>query len=319
MHSFAEARLVAERPEEFASQLEPFAAERVAIEPLRSRGFRADARALDLRDVRLFLVTVGHARVSAPPPRGVVSLSIPLDGTLRSAVGAGTPTFEPGTCLVRDDTCAMDVEVMGSSVLVANIDTRLVCETAANLSGGKPLERFCAEPRLSLATPTGVRFWRLLASIWRDLRRNAPWLHSAGAVAEAKSGLAEALVDATAPTGSDRVPACAPAAVRRAEESVLAHLGDPISRADLCAAAGVSARSLSRAFERLYGVGPMTFVKQRRLEAAQRLLLATEPMERPVTDVAMECGLYHLGRFSVEYRRAFGESPSDTLRAGAPA
>ncbi len=33
-----------------------------------------------------------------------------------------------------------------------------------------------------------------------------------------------------------------------------------------------------------------------------------------VTMVALDCGLAHLGRFSQEYSRKFGEAPSETLR-----
>ncbi len=208
----------------------------------------------------------------------------------------------------------MDVEVLNSSVFVAKLDAPLLCETAGKLAGGEAPERFRTEPMLSLASPRGIRFWRRLTSIWRDLRNDAPWLRSAPAVGEARSGLAEALIDAIGRTGSDRAPACGPAALRRAEEFVLDHLGEPISRADLCAAAGVGARSLSRAFERRHGVGPVAFLRQRRLDAAQRLLLAADPTECQVTDIAMKCGLHHLGRFSADYRRAFGESPSETLR-----
>jgi transcriptional regulator GlxA family with amidase domain len=58
----------------------------------------------------------------------------------------------------------------------------------------------------------------------------------------------------------------------------------------------------------------MGFLKQRRLEAANRELLAADPAETHVTDVALRYGFYQMGRFAVEYRRAFHEPPSQTLR-----
>ncbi len=112
-------------------------------------------------------------------------------------------------------TRAMDVEVLNSSVFVTKLDAPLLCETAGKLAGGEAPERFRTEPMLSLASPRGIRFWRRLTSIWRDVRKDAPWLRSAPAVDEARSRLAEALIDAIGRAGSDRAPACGPAALQR--------------------------------------------------------------------------------------------------------
>jgi AraC-like DNA-binding protein len=207
----------------------------------------------------------------------------------------------------------MDFQIPGASMLVANVDTHLLRETARKLDDGDPLPADETEPRISLATPAGKLLWRRLAAMWRDLNAPVPSHLSPQAVAEAEAGIAEALIGVLGTRAADRGRDCGAAYLRRAEEYILAHLGDPISRSDICAAAGVSARSLSREFVRCHAVGPMTFLKQRRLEAAQRSLLAADPSEKSVTDVALDCGLHHLGRFAVEYRAAFGESPSQTL------
>jgi AraC-like DNA-binding protein len=42
-------------------------------------------------------------------------------------------------------------------------------------------------------------------------------------------------------------------------------------------------------------------------------LLRAEP-DDSVTVIAMACGFTHMSRFALEYRRRFGERPSDTLR-----
>jgi transcriptional regulator GlxA family with amidase domain len=78
-------------------------------------------------------------------------------------------------------------------------------------------------------------------------------------------------------------------------------------------AAGVSHRTLHRVFLRHYGVSPMTWLRRARLEAARRTLEASAP-GTTVTRVALDCGFAHLGRFSIEYAKQFGVSPSETLR-----
>ena len=57
----------------------------------------------------------------------------------------------------------------------------------------------------------------------------------------------------------------------------------------------------------------MKYVKQIRLESAQRTLLAAKTGVTTVTEVAVDHGFFQLGRFSADYRNAFGELPSETL------
>jgi len=42
--------------------------------------------------------------------------------------------------------------------------------------------------------------------------------------------------------------------------------------------------------------------------------LSTAGAQKSVTEVAVHDGFTHLGRFTEAYRRAYGESPSETLR-----
>jgi transcriptional regulator GlxA family with amidase domain len=50
-----------------------------------------------------------------------------------------------------------------------------------------------------------------------------------------------------------------------------------------------------------------------RLSRARRALLSADRKSTKVTEIATCFGFAELGRFSVEYRKAFGESPSQTL------
>lgn len=110
-------------------------------------------------------------------------------------------------------------------------------------------------------------------------------------------------------------PRVAPAVVRRAEEYIAAHAGEAIRLADIVAAAGAPARSLQAAFRAARGMTPMEFLKMRRLELSRDMLLAPRP-ETTVSGVAAVMGFRNAGRFSVEYRKCFQESPSETLARG---
>ena len=105
------------------------------------------------------------------------------------------------------------------------------------------------------------------------------------------------------------------ARIRLAEEYLLAHLDQPVSRVALAEACGTSIRSLSRGFGRRQGMGRMEFLRQRRLEAARSELLMATREEATVTQVAMRYGFSHPSAFAAAYRARFGESPSETLRS----
>ena len=101
--------------------------------------------------------------------------------------------------------------------------------------------------------------------------------------------------------------------VRRAEERFFASQGTTVSLADLCAAAGVSQSTLYRAFDAVCGAPPLAYFHKRRLTEARRLLVRSPAYRGAVRSAALAVGLTEFGRFSVEYRQLFGESPSATL------
>ena len=100
----------------------------------------------------------------------------------------------------------------------------------------------------------------------------------------------------------------------RLEQWVDAHLGEDLSLDAMCGVIGVSRRSLQKALLLLRGQTPIEFVTSRRLTAA-RGRLENRASTTQVATVALDCGFRHLGRFAANYRKAFGESPSETARA----
>jgi AraC-like DNA-binding protein len=60
---------------------------------------------------------------------------------------------------------------------------------------------------------------------------------------------------------------------------------------------------------------PMRYVTERRLAAVHARLLRAGAADE-VTAIATDLGFTQLGRFAIDYRKVFGESPSQTLRRG---
>ena len=106
----------------------------------------------------------------------------------------------------------------------------------------------------------------------------------------------------------------APRQVRLAEAFIEAHWDQAITVELLTQHTSVSARSLFHSFRQARGYSPMAFVKQVRLRHARRMLLTAEP-GTTVAAIAYKCGFGNLGNFAREYRKAFGELPSHTIRS----
>ncbi len=100
---------------------------------------------------------------------------------------------------------------------------------------------------------------------------------------------------------------------RRAPDLLMDRMHEPWSVDRLASALGLSTRTLHRVVRREFGVSPMLLLRKARLAQARSELDAPGP-GATVTTVALDCGFTHLGRFSQEYARQFGEPPSETLR-----
>ncbi|WP_103225350.1 AraC family transcriptional regulator [Roseibium marinum] len=81
----------------------------------------------------------------------------------------------------------------------------------------------------------------------------------------------------------------------------------------ICAALGVSERTLRYAFREYVGLSPVAYLRARRLSRVRAVLAASDPQDVTITQVAMRYGFLHLGRFAGDYRLMFGEMPSMTL------
>jgi AraC-like DNA-binding protein len=103
--------------------------------------------------------------------------------------------------------------------------------------------------------------------------------------------------------------------VTRLEGFIEANWREAITVEWLVSEAGVSGRSLFRAFERDRGYSPMAFVRAVRLRRARAILLSGDPGVT-VASAASACNFANPGHFARHYREAFGELPSRTLLRG---
>jgi AraC-like DNA-binding protein len=100
--------------------------------------------------------------------------------------------------------------------------------------------------------------------------------------------------------------------VRRAVQFVEEHASSALTTSDIAAGIGASVRALQAGFREWRQVTPTEYLRTVRLQRVRDALLQANP-STTVTDVALDHGFFHLGRFSQHYKKAFGENPAATL------
>ena len=127
------------------------------------------------------------------------------------------------------------------------------------------------------------------------------------------SGLAECLVAQEASAGVDILHSTKFELLNGALEILHERLADTLNSKQLCDELQVNARWLRRVFKEAFGVGPIAFSRLMRINKARRNLKSARGSEETVAGIARRYGFNRLGAFADEYRRQFGELPSETL------
>ncbi len=124
----------------------------------------------------------------------------------------------------------------------------------------------------------------------------------------------EALVDGIERHSGKQRPPARIDLVKQVEAWARDNPTTPICLDDLCRIAFASRRSLMRGFREHLGMGPMSYLKLRRLHGTHAALLRHDPQSVSVQKLAAEWGFHNAGHFARDYRRQFGELPLQTLR-----
>ncbi|MFG1603738.1 AraC family transcriptional regulator [Actinoplanes sp. NPDC049265] len=240
---------------------------------------------------------------------------LPLSGSLRVNHRDRSAILDAGTSLILGPGEALEVEQWTRRSRVFSVGFRgdVLQNAVGSILG---LE---AVPPLEFQSPIAVTEilwrWTQMVQATGDFER---LLLSASGPVGAMDGVIRGFLAAT----DHKYPAVAddpsrtvvPKTVRKAIQKIEEDLAYPLAVSSLAAHCGVDARTLQTAFRKHLGTTPMAYLREARLRRIHAALQAANEFETTVSSVASQFGISHLGRFSVEYRKLFGVSPSETLR-----
>ncbi len=227
------------------------------------------------------------------------------------AVTAETAALYSPTCFAQVMTGT------NSKSFHLKLDRKALESHLENLTGVTVHGPVIFEPCLSLTTNGGALLKDLIRLLVQHLDTSDGLLRSPLVIANLEDMLMMTLLTFHSHNHSVRFegkpPALVPRQVKLVEDYIHANADQPITMKDLVAVANISARSIHQAFSKYRGYSPKSLLRSVRLERARERLLTADTGES-VTGIAFDCGFGHLGRFSTDYRKRFGELPSQTLR-----
>lgn len=103
-------------------------------------------------------------------------------------------------------------------------------------------------------------------------------------------------------------------AIELAQEYIRLHLSEKITMSDLRNVSGYSERSLQLLFKKHFDKTPFEYIEEERLVLAFDLIKRHKSTKK-TTEIALNVGCKHLGRFSVKFKARFGIHPSVLAKA----
>jgi len=284
----------------------------VHVRPAIGSSFNAEISMHKLGKVGLFTVNAGSFEAYKEAHNEFYGLTIPLNSSFTISDDQFTQSYESGMGHITSPGKPLDLTGKRKChFLACTFYLSPLNQYLQNLLQTDSTELAPLSPDVLLNTPNGSALLGSVVQAWTQLNQQNHSL-SENELLELEDDLLASLVlyvneqpeQKNTPFSSQSM---------HAEEYICANLKNPVTRDTLAEVSGRSIRSLSRIFQQKHGMGPMTFLRRRRLEAIYLDLLRTEPGSTTVTQVASSYGFSHFGKFAIEYKTAFGESPSASL------
>ncbi|WP_139813151.1 AraC family transcriptional regulator [Ensifer aridi] len=197
---------------------------------------------------------------------------------------------------------------------LATLSRRLMDMLDAPVSGG-----FDFIPEIDLTAGPGLTIAQTAAALHSGLAANAALRNAPVARASFTNGLVELMLESLPHRHTSELNRPAPPMprhVKRAVDFMRANLSKPLTIQEIALASGSGIRSLQQGFRRFKLTTPTSYLQYLRLDAVHQELLHAKPSQT-VCDIALKWGFPHSGRFAADYRKRFGQAPSQTLQSSS--
>lgn len=284
--------------------------------------FAATMHGVRLRNVSLLYLDVHVAAAVDIPLLGpYYGVHMPMNGC--AVVEHRGRTFEANTIrsLVTSPGVSLRLAFAHDSPqLIVRIEERAMAAHLTRLLGRSLNRPLVFDPEFDLSTEAAMRWHAAVQLIHTEVFHEGSLVQRGQGIGAVEELIMSSLLHLQPSNYHDEFLAPAQpdqrrAVVQNAMNYVEDHLAERITMEAIARAVHMSVRSIQQGFREELGMTPMTYVRERRLERVREELTDAIPADGvTVTQVAERWGFNHLGSFAVEYRKRWGETPSETLR-----
>jgi AraC-like DNA-binding protein len=201
--------------------------------------------------------------------------------------------------------------------LVVALQRSALDRTLSDVLGRRADELLVFSESMDAVDSAGAAWWRMVKHYFAESERAREFYGCSYFSQPIETALLRGLLISQPSNYSEQIKQALgtkiPEYVARARKFIEANYTETIHLEDIEAAAGVSRLKLFKSFRKHTGFTPAAYLKDYRLREA-RAQLQLDRCDRNVSSIALGVGFNHLGRFAIDYKLAFSETPSETIR-----
>lgn len=250
------------------------------------------------------------------------SIELPIQGRQRLESRHGTIWSDHQNGIILSPNASQELYISGNCKKIQVAIPRSLMRTHLEALLHRPVKddiQFL--PTISSEQGASAGWWRTARHFTEEACRADSFMENSALALEIESALVKGLI-LTQPNNysadlEKTLYLNLPSYVQLAINYIHLHAREDIKLNEVIACSGVSRLKLFGGFKKYIGLPPMFYIRHYRLGEIRKAIIQ-DRSNSPISRIAMDWGYTHLGRFSSDYRKIFGECPSHTAKRRNP-
>lgn len=244
------------------------------------------------------------------------SISLPLSGYQELSSKTGNVQSNITSGVIISPSAPYELNISGNCRKTLVRISRQAMEMGLESLTGKPITNpLIFNAKMDANVGLSSAWWRTIHYIESELGNPDSLYHSPAFIRDIEQALIKGMLTSQAHNYSDDVKNALrnnlPSYLIKTIDYLKTNAKNEIHMDDIEWISGVSRNKLYADFKRHIGVPPTAYLKRIRMDGV-RADIIKHMGEESISTLALNWGFNHLGRFSTEYKKMFGETPSET-------